>query len=251
MFSQLKQFITRRRVYWTVVVLNFLVSGYYVLVYYEEQDQLAMKAHEIVNAADPRSREEQIIALQSFIRQHVRYEGLTIEGRPFLRASATEIIETGKGYCGEATRAFICLAHHLGIESQRVNLYGRINHVVAEVELEPDRWVLVDLQENNATNDLLDGKWLTLNDIFAHAESPFVDYSNVHLRRLPIINLFVQRIKLRNGFVTWVLENPSLLKALLFGFAGVGFVLIWFLDRGLRRFYAHRLGVLFPRAKGR
>lgn len=247
MFSQTKRFITPRRVYWTIVILSFLLSGYYVLVYYQEQDQLALKARDIVNAANAGSKEEQVRALQSFIRTHVRPDGLEIEGRPFFRASAREILETGKGYCGEATRAFICLARHLGIQAQRVNLYGRLNHVVAEVELEPGRWVLVDVQENENTNGLLDRAWWGVYDVVLEDGSPFIDYSNLHLRRLPVINLFVQRIKMRNGYVTWILENPALIKAWLFGFIGVSMMLIWFVDRVLRRVYARRLGVPFPR----
>jgi len=249
MLSQLKRFITPRRVYWTIVVLSFLLSGYYVLVYSQEQDELALIARDIVNAASASSKVEQVLALRSFIRKHVRPDGLEIEGRPFLRASAREILETGKGFCGEATRTFICLAHHLGIEAQRVNLYGRLNHVVAEVELEPERWVLVDVQENDGTNGFLDRKWWGINEVLLDDDSPFMDYSNLHLRRLPLINLFVQRIKIRNGYVTWVLENPALIKAWFFGLLGVSMILIWFLDRALRRFYAHRLGVPFPRKR--
>lgn len=248
--NQLKNHITLRRIYWTAVVVSFLVSGYYVVDYYQEQHELQLKAREIVQVANARSTEEQIVALRSFIRKHVRSAGLAIDGRPFLRASAVEILEAGKGYCGEATRTFICLARQLGIEAQRINLYGRINHVVAEVELTPDRWVLVDLQENDATNGLLDAQWLTVNDVLAHDESPFVDYSNLHLRRLPIVNLFVQRIKMKNGFVTWLLENPSLMKALLLALTGVMLILLWFVDRVLRRFYARRFGVTFSHAEG-
>lgn len=149
----------RGRLYWAIVVLCLVGSGYQVLQYQREQRWLAGRAQAIVQAVHARSREEQIKALRDYIRHHVRAEGLSDQGRPFLRATAKEALVTGQGFCGEATRAFIALSRELGVAAQRINLDGRTNHVVAQTELAPQRWVLVDVQENPVTNGFLDRRW--------------------------------------------------------------------------------------------
>lgn len=234
----------KRRVYWGVIVLCLMASGYQVLQYQREQRWLAGKAQAIVQAVNAQSREAQIKALQAYLRQHVRFEGLSIEGRPFLRATAEQALLSGQGFCGEATRAFIALARPLGIRAQRVNLYGLANHVVAETELEPDRWILVDVQENPATNPFLDKRWRNLDDAITGDGSPFSYYSNLHMIRLPVVNLFVQRIKISHGWGSWVLENPPLIKAYLFASLAVLLISLWMLDLVLLKVYSRRLGVI-------
>jgi len=184
-----------------LLVLCLLAIGYHVWQYHRDQRWLAWKARQIIEAARAFDREAQILALRDYVRTHVRFEGLSVEGRPFLRATARETLVTGKGFCGEATRAFIGLARSIGIQALRVNLYGRVDHVVAEVELTPGRWVLVDLQANPVTNHVLDERWWTLDEIMASEERLWWDYSNINLRRLPFINLFVRRIRLKVGMV--------------------------------------------------
>jgi len=163
--------------------------------------------------------------------------------RPFLRASAQETLESGRGYCGEATRAFICLARQRGIRAQRINLYGPINHVLAEVQTGPDREVLVDVQDNPVTNPILDSQEWTVHEIDNDPRSPFTDYSNVHLRRLPLVGQYVRYIKLRQTALTWVLENPSLLKAVVFGGVALVMIMLFVLDRALVRLYVWRFGI--------
>ena len=232
-----------------IVVLCLMASGYQVLQYQRDRRWLARKAREIVSSVHAHSRETQIKALQDYIRHHVRSEGLSIEERPFLRATAKQALVTGQGFCGEATRAFIALARPLGIRAQRVNLHGRADHVVAETELAPGQWVLVDVQENPVTNAFLDGRWWNLDEATTGDGSLFAYHSNLNLRRLPVINLFVQRIKLNHGWVSWVLENPPLIKAHLFASLAVLLISLWMLDLVLLKVYSRRLGVI-PAATG-
>lgn len=231
-----------------VLVSCLSASGYHVWQYYREQDWLAQKAQEIVRTAQASTREAQILALRDYIRRHVRYEGLSEKGRPFLRATAKETLETGKGFCGEATRAFIGLAHGLGIRAQRVNLYGRITHVVAEVELTPGYQVLIDLQDNPVTNPILDQRWKTLDEVIGPKDSLWRDYSNINLRRVPLLSLFMQRVRLRNTVVSWSLENPPLMKAFFLAGVGFSFIVFYLMDWILLRVYAFRLG-LWPRRR--
>src|SRR5207253_1417777 len=133
--------------------------------YRSEQQWLRDKAADIVGGAHATTAAEEVVALRDYVRKHVRYEGVDANDRPFLRASARETLESGRGYCGEAIRAFICLARQRGIQAQRVNLYGPINHVVAEVQTGPDREVLVDVQDNPQTNPILDSQEWTVREI--------------------------------------------------------------------------------------
>ena len=221
----------RRRVYGTLVAVCFMLSGYYVLQYQHEQVWLATKAKEIVQAAHVSLPEERVLALRDYLRDHIRGEGLAIEGRPFLRATAKEVLETGQGFCGEATRAFIALARHLGISAHRINLYGTMAHVVAEAAIMPGKWVLVDGQDNPTANGFLDQKWWTLDEAIVSAGSPFTDYSYFNMRRAPVVNLVVQRVKLYSGWVSWMLENPPLIKAGLSAVLAGLLAGLWFLDR--------------------
>jgi hypothetical protein len=237
---------TRRFIQAAIGVL-LLLSGYYALQYQREQRWLSDEAQRIVAETGASTRADQVRALRDHVRRHVRHEGVDVEGRPFFRASAKETLTSGQGYCGEATRAFICLARQLDINAQRVNISGELDHVVAEVEVEPRKWVLVDPQHNPRANGFLDQKAWSLREAITAKDSPFTEYSNLNLRRAPLVNLFVQRVKLHPGWLTWTMENPVLIKAQVDGGLAALLVGLYGLDRLLRRFYAHRLGVRMRR----
>jgi hypothetical protein len=232
-----------RKVFWLAFWICVGASIYYGYIYRQDQEWLDKKAAEIVHAAGATTPEQEIIALRNYVRQYVRYEGVDQENRPFLRASAREVLESERGWCGEGTRAFICLARERGIRAQRVNLYGRINHVVAEVLTGPDREVLVDVQDNPDTNPLLDQEKFTVHQIDNDPRSPFTDYSNIHLRRFPIIGPYIKHIKLEQSWITWVLENPALLKAVFWGGLAASMLGAFGIDRLLVRIYALRFGL--------
>src|SRR5262249_51476791 len=151
----------------------------------------------IVCKANATTTQEEVIALRDHLRQSVRWEEAERDKRPFLRDSARETLESGLGYCGESTRAFISLARQRQIYAQRVNLYGRVNHVVAEV-MEPDGDFLVDAQKNKDTNWIFDQRPWGVEELLLAEGMPFDDYSNLHLRRAPVLGPWIQRVKLRN-----------------------------------------------------
>ena len=155
-------------------------------------------------AADNRSR---VIALRDYLRERVTYREAVHGDRPFLRATAAETLHSGQGYCGEVTRAFINMADAVGVQSQRINLYGRDNHVVAEAELRPGEFVLVDSQNPPHVRDLE-----SLDEVILRPE--YDDYSTLHLRRLHL-NWLVTRVKLELGPLTYLIENPHALKSAL------------------------------------
>lgn len=184
---------------------------------------IAQDVTQRAGAKDPRAR---IIALRDYVRANVSFFDAQQERRPFFRDSATETLSSGKGYCGEATRTFICLADAVGIRSQRINLWGTEPHVVAEAEISPDERVVVDCQDPPKVRDLE-----TLDQVILRPE--FTDYYTLNLRRL-YLNGVVSRVKLEMGVLTYWTENPHALKALLCFLFAFSLMLCWLILKALR-----------------
>jgi hypothetical protein len=231
-----------RRLYGVLVVLCLLVATYEYVSYRRDQRWIAAFTRNVVPANA--GREQQVVALREYVRRNIRFEQAPLGDRPFLRASARETLASGQGYCGEATRAYIAMARTLGISAQRVNLHGTVvSHVVPEVELGPDRWALVDIQDNPNTNPILDSGWKQADEVVGFAGSLFYDFSNINLRRLPLVNHFVRRIRLNSTEFTWLLENPRLIMAVGAALLAVLLIIVWIADHALIRIYSRRLGV--------
>src|SRR5438105_3929891 len=73
----------------------------------------------VVQSAQATTRRGKVLAIRDYIRTHVTMESVP---RPLLRASAADILRSGKGACGEASRVFICMTALEGIPAQRVYL---------------------------------------------------------------------------------------------------------------------------------
>ncbi|HZF39394.1 MAG TPA: transglutaminase-like domain-containing protein [Blastocatellia bacterium] len=171
----------------------------------QESRYVKVVAEEIVRKAGAGDNRSRVIALRDYLRGHVTFRGAPHDDRPFLRATAAETLRSGKGYCGEVTRAFICLAAAVGVKAQRINLYGSDNHVVAEAELGPGERVLVDGQHPPHVRDLE-----PLDRVILRPE--YDDYSTLHLRRLRL-NWLVSCVKLEMGPFTYWTETPHALKS--------------------------------------
>jgi hypothetical protein len=200
---------------------------------YKESSYVDAVAWEVVNREQTKDARSRIIALRDYLRQNVTFQSAPMQGRPFLRASAAETLQSGKGYCGEVTRAFIQMADAVGIRAQRINLYGRNPHVVAEAELSPGDAVIVDCQYPPQIRDLE-----KLDQVILRRE--YDDYYTLNLRRLRI-NWLVTRIKTEIGPLTYWTENPRALKAALwFGLAF--FLVVCKAARSLFRYLLHKRG---------
>lgn len=234
----------KKAIFWAcfTVVAGLCASN--LIQYQIEYEWIRAKALAIVMEAGAAAPKEQVLALRDYVRQHVSYSGAPTLDRPYLRDSARQILESGKGYCGESTRAFVCLARSLGIQAQRINLYAIKNesHVLAEVRLGPSGQFLVDPQVNQY-NPMIDPRQRTVVELLVGPEPYFADYSTVHVRRIPVLGQIVQRLKLQQSRLSWVLENPFLIKAILWGLLAAAMVLVFAADRVLLRLYARRLGL--------
>ena len=175
---------------------------------------VAREAHRVVTRAGAVTPREKVQALRDYIRAHVTWHGAPVRKRSFLRASAAEVLKTGLGFCGDDTRAFICMAGALGIRAQRLNLYGPSPHVVAEAWLSPRERLLVDCQNPPKIQN-----FETLDQ--AVARHGYTDYSTVNVERLGLAGV-APRIRVNLGPLASWLERPHALMALIFALLALG-----------------------------
>jgi hypothetical protein len=197
----------RRYFYRAIIAIALTMSSIEAVEQHQESLYVKAVAGEVVRKAGAEDNRARVIALRDYLRERVTFQGAPYDVRPFLRATAAETMRSGKGYCGEVTRAFIRLAGAAGIKAQRINLYGKDNHVVAEAELSPGEWALVDGQNPPHIRDLE-----PLDQVILRPE--FDDYSTLHLQRLRL-NWLVSRIRLEMGPLTYWFEEPHALKSAL------------------------------------
>lgn len=185
---------------------------------------LAQEVVEQARASDDRSR---VITLQTYLRQHVSYQGAPYAERPFFRASAADTLRSGKGYCGEVTRAFIRMAGALGIRAHRINLYGSRLHVVAEADLGAGDKVIVDCQQPPQVAGLE-----KLQQVIARPE--YDNYATLNLRRIGL-DRFISPFQWEIGPVGDWLESPHAIKASLWLLLAIGLMVARRLLKSLGR----------------
>src|SRR5689334_11852145 len=107
-----------------LVTLVFAVSE--AISQRRENLYVAEMAQQIVRQAHGSDDLSVIIALRDYLRRNVTANNYSVIGRPFFRDTAAYALQTGKGRCGESTRAFINMAESLGIHAQRLYLEGEL-----------------------------------------------------------------------------------------------------------------------------
>jgi hypothetical protein len=234
--------ITKRKVAVGMLGLALIATGL-IDVWRASRDDVYYRslAREIVDSAGARTRREQVRALRDDLRARIAQEGLDPDRRPFLRPSARQTLESGRGYCGETCRAFIRLAGALGLRTQRVNLYGRHDTVVVEMFLGPTTSYLVDPHPDPVSNPYFDARDRTLDQVLLPPEPFAEDYSNINVRRVPVLGAFLQRVRTRQGWLTDLLESPMRMKAVLFIGAGGAILAALLVDSLLLLLYLRRL----------
>jgi hypothetical protein len=214
-------FLWRHKLVLTIFVLVIFAS-WQIALQIQEDNRLSQIAESVVSQKGATTRYEKACALRDFLRMTVSYQQAAHDGRPFLRATALETLNSGKGYCGEVTRSFIGLARMVDIPAQRINLYGKVNHVVAIADLGDGKPTLIDCQNPAHIHDLQ-----TLDKTLLQPE--FSDYSTLNFRRIGI-GWLVPRLKLDIGWLSYLTENPHAIKAA----GALAFVLLLLAISGLR-----------------
>lgn len=95
--------------------------------------------------APPVRSEADLVELKRRLTETIDYDQRYLDApRPPLRATASETLQTGTGFCGENARAAIVLLKQRGIRAHRLYLQGpRWGHVAVEQRWN-DEWVLFD-----------------------------------------------------------------------------------------------------------
>jgi hypothetical protein len=223
----------KRLVFLSVVGLFCLLGFYQLILQIQDQRYVASVARQIISDSKATDTRSKVLALRDYLRTHISFHDAPTDDRPFLRDSAADTLRSGKGYCGEDTRAFICMAASVGIPAQRINLWGKRAHVVAEADLGNGDRVLVDGQNPPQIADLE-----SLDQVILRPE--YDDYYTLNLRRLGMSH-FVSRIKLEMGPLTYWTENPHALKSSLWFVMAIGLMTASG-ARSLIRFLLHKRG---------
>src|SRR4051794_1623739 len=113
-----------------------------------EDDYVRAQALEALRGATAYDFDARLDALRDYVRARVHNVNFSARGRPFLRDTAADTLRTGKGRCGEATRAFVNLARLSGMDAQRLYLDGPRPHVLAIVRTEYGGMLVVDPYES-------------------------------------------------------------------------------------------------------
>jgi hypothetical protein len=223
------------------VVLILLALGVYeAAAQYLETRYVRSAARVAAGGTEGKDELSVVVALRDYVRRNVSHKEYPGRGRPFLRDTAAETLRSGRGHCGEATRAFINMAGALGIRAQRLYLEGRRPHVVAEVELRDGGRLIVDSYDEAYIPDLE-----TLDDVMRRPQ--FSHYSSLNFRRTPLA-LAPRRLDL--GPLSYFMENPHALKSLVWLALAVGLVLTKSLSAPALSYLRRRRGARAAAAGG-
>lgn len=190
-------------------------------------------AQRIVARSHASTTSERIVALRDYLRAHIEDSHVADGDLPYLRAAASETLATGRGGPGDVARAFVDLAWAVGIPAQRLCLFGQTDHVAAEARLDDGRIVIVDgtrapqIVSLETVDEVLAGGW-------------FQDHTTLNLRRLHL-GFLVSRVRLEIGWISYLAENPHLIKSLLWAFVFCALALVALARAAFRRFL-HRRG---------
>lgn len=201
-----------------MLIIFVTMTCYELFIQWMEYREIQTITTDIIKNSGALDNRSRVIAIRDYLRKNVTHlEAPYLDkDRPFLRATALETLKSGKGYCGEVSRAFINMAAAAGIKSQRINLYGEKIHTVAEAELSPVDLVIVDALDTPQIEGLE-----RLDKVILRPE--YDDYFTLNLRRLRL-NWLIRRIKMEIGPLTYWTENPHLLKATFWG--GLVFIMV-------------------------
>jgi len=199
-----------------------------------EDDFINSQTREALRGVTTDNFDEKLTALRDYVRARVRNVNFPARGRPFLRDTAADTLQTGKGRCGEATRVFVNLARESGINAQRLYLDGPRPHVLAVVRTEDGRKLVVDAYESPYVPETE-----PLERLLSHPE--FASYSTLGFRRIrPLRALPSHEVGL--GPLNYLLENPHALSSLLwFTASALALTLAEVLRRRTRRVTSRNL----------
>jgi hypothetical protein len=171
----------------------------------------------IIDKKKIESRED-LIKIKNYLQKNISFDGkLKNKRRPFLRHTATEILRSNYGFCGENSRVAIKLFKIGGVKSNRVYLFRKEwEHVLIEHKMN-NEWFMFDghYDESTILKDK-DVATIKTKDISLYPDeypnNPYLDYCRIKL--IYKLGIFKSLSKLRlPSVLSYGLESPKLILA--------------------------------------
>lgn len=91
-----------------------------------------------------------------------------LQNRPFLRQSASELLKTREGVCGEGTRVMIKILHSLGYDATRLAFYSKkfgAAHALVSVEVDGKEIIVDSINYPKELNKIIRNKNSSMSEI--------------------------------------------------------------------------------------
>lgn len=201
-----------------LMFLFFLFSVYYFIQYVYQKKYILNYLGSIVDVKSKSSPVNNLSLLLELLKKKITYVGLSkYSKRPLLRHSAFQTLKLGKGFCGENSRVVINALYLMGIKCNRVYMVGeKWGHVLTECYINGN-WYIFDAHNDPKTFMSKEqiGKIKTEDFHLLHndyEENTWVDFERIKIA--PSI-FGLNKVRLPYPLVI-VVENPTLIKAILF-----------------------------------
>lgn len=202
-----------------IFFIGVLTFTYFIFKEFQEI-QFLQKTLVEINGKTTINTVQDLINIKNYLNKTITYNSdLKTKKRPLLRHTASQILKSNYGFCGENARVSIKLFLLGGIKASRIYLYGKKwGHVVIEHKWN-NAWYLFDGHYDPLTK--LENKDITAiesNDLSSYPngypENLYINYCRIKLFYMIKPLKFLSKIKLPS-FVVYFFESPYLIKAYL------------------------------------
>ena len=127
-----------------IFIVGFVFFIYFIIKEFQEVSFLKKTLKEI-NGKVIISSVQDLINIKNYLNKNITYNSdLRTKKRPLLRHTASQILKSNYGFCGENARVSIKLLLLGGLKAARIYLYGtKWGHVVIEHKLD-NSWFMFD-----------------------------------------------------------------------------------------------------------
>ena len=206
--------------FYITICIGF-VSVYFFYKEYREVMFLKHELKKIIGKSKIESAND-FVKIKNFLQSTISYNAnLKSKTRPLLRYTATQILKSQYGFCGENARVAIKLFILGGISARRIYLFRKEwQHVLVEHEFK-NKWYMFDghydpsslLIDSDVAKIPSEDLSLYPND---YKTNPYLDFCRIKLfYKISLLKPFA-KIKLPKTFV-YLAESPSLIKGSVIG----------------------------------
>lgn len=202
-----------------IFALGVLFSFYFIIKEIGERSFLKKILYNIIGKEKIKSVED-LIAIKNYLQKNISYNTeLKANKRPLLRHTASHILKSKYGFCGENARVAIKLLMLGGIKARRIYLFREVwEHVLIEHKMN-NSWYMFDGHYDPSTL-LKDHDVVSIysEDIEKYPDdypnNPYLDFCRIKLFYIIPPLKFLSKKKLP-GFLSYIFESPYLIKFIL------------------------------------